>query len=67
MKLTKKQEGWIKELWNFFDEHLKNYSLKTNDLRYGLLLHMTVAVHRLIRGFLAQLKGGSNDYLERAD
>ncbi len=67
MKLTKKQEGWIKELeelWNFFDERLKNYSLKTNDLRYGLLLHMTVAVHRLIRGFLAQLKGGSNDYLE---
>jgi hypothetical protein len=67
MKLSEKQERWIQqleELWNFFDARLKNYSLKTNDLRFGLLLHMTVAVHRLIRGFLAQLKGGSNDFLE---
>src|ERR1700692_4084971 len=67
MKLSEKQERWIQqleELWNFFYARLKNYSLKTNDLRFGLLLHMTVAVHRLIRGFLAQLKGGSNDFLE---
>jgi hypothetical protein len=67
MKLSEKQERWIRqleELWNFFDARLINYSLKTNDLRLGLLLHMTVAVHRLIRGFLAQLKGGSNDFLE---
>jgi hypothetical protein len=67
MKLSEKQKRWIKqleELWKFFDARLKNYSLKTNDLRLGLLLNMTVAVHRLIRGFLAQLKGGSNDFLE---
>ncbi len=67
MNLTKKQERWIKELeelWNFFHECLKGYSLETSDLRFGLLLNMTVMVHRLIRGFLAQLKGDSNDFLE---
>jgi hypothetical protein len=67
MNLTKKQERWIKELeglWNFFHERLKDYSLETGDLRFGLLLNMTVMVHRLIRGFLAQLQGGSNDFLE---
>ena len=67
MKLTKKQHQWIKQLedlWNFFDARLKNYSLKTSDLRLQLLLTLTVATHRLIRGFLAQLKGGSNDNLQ---
>ncbi len=67
MQLSEKQELWIKQLedlWNFLDARLDNYSLKTNDLRLGLLLHMMVGVHRLIRGFLAQLKGGSNDFLE---
>lgn len=67
MQLSENQEQWIKqleELWIFFDARLKNFRLKTNDKRLGLLLHMTEAVHRLIRGFLAQLKGGSNDFLE---
>lgn len=67
MNLTKKQEKWFKELeelWNFFHERLTGYSLETNDLRFGLLLNMTVMGHRLIRGFLAQIKGGSNDFLE---
>jgi len=67
MKLTKKQHQWIKQLedlWNFFDARLKNYGLKTSDLRLQLLLTLTVATHRLIRGFLAQLKGGSNDNLQ---
>lgn len=67
MNLTENQERWIKELeelWNFFHDRLKGYSLETNDLRFGLLLNMTIMVHRLIRGFLAQLKGGSNDFLE---
>ena len=67
MKLTKKQERWIKELeelWNFFDARLRNYSLRTSDLRLKLLLALTIAAHRLIRGFIAQLKGGSNDNLQ---
>src|SRR5437588_2110336 len=67
MRLSKKQERFLsqlEELWNFFDACLKNYSLKTSDLRLGLLLTLTVAAHRLIRGFLAQLRGGSNDNLQ---
>src|SRR6266516_6483078 len=67
MKLSKKQERWIKqleELWNFLDILLKSYKLKTHDLRLIVLLHLTVASHRLIRGFIAQLKGGSNDNLQ---
>jgi hypothetical protein len=35
MKLTKKQERWIKELeelGNFFEARLKGYSLKTDQL-----------------------------------
>ncbi len=67
MKLTKKQERWIKELeelWNFFEARLKGYNLKTDDLRLKLLLALMVAAHRLIRGFIAQLKGGSNDNLQ---
>src|SRR5260370_16898043 len=67
MRLSKKQERFLsqlEELWNFFDARLKNYSLKTSDLRLGLLLTLTVAAHRLIRGFLAQLRGGSNDNLQ---
>lgn len=67
MKLTKKQERWIKELeelWNFFEARLKGYSLKTDNLRLKLLLALMVAAHRLIRGFIAQLKGSSNDNLQ---
>jgi hypothetical protein len=67
MKLSEKQAQWInqlEELWNFLDARLKSYKMKTHDLRLIVLLHMTVAAHRLIRGFLAQLKGGSNDNLQ---
>ena len=67
MNLTNKQQCWIKELeelWNFFDTRLKGYSLNSDDLRLKLLLTMTIAIHRLIRGFLAQLRGGSNDNLQ---
>ncbi len=67
MNLTKKQERWIKELeelWNFFDACLNSNSLKTHDLRLQLLLTQSVAAHRFIRGFLAPLRGGSNDNLE---
>ncbi len=67
MKLSKKQQRWIKqleELWNFLDVRLRSYKLKTHDLRLIVLLQMTVAMHRIIRGFIAQLKGGSNDNLQ---
>ena len=67
MRLSKKQERFLsqlEELWNFFDARLKNYSLESDDLRLKLLLTMTIAVHWLIRGFLAQLSGGSNDNLQ---
>ncbi len=67
MILSKKQERFLsqlEELWNFFDGSLMNSRLKTSNLRFFLLLTMTVASHRLIRGFLAQLRGGSNDNLE---
>src|SRR5260370_11651363 len=67
MNLTNKQQRWTKELeelWNFFEARLKGYNLKTDDLRLKLLLALMVAAHRLIRGFIAQLKGGSNDNLE---
>src|SRR4051794_20295516 len=67
MKLSEKQQRWIKqleELWDFFDKRLRNCSLKSDDLRFKLLLTTTIAVHRLIRGFLAQLRGGSNDNLQ---
>lgn len=67
MDLTKKQERWINELtelWNFYDQRLKNFRINATTLRFFLLLTMTVASHRLIRGFLAQLNGGSNDNLD---
>lgn len=67
MNLTQQQERWIQELedlWTFFHKRLEGYRLRTNDLRFGLLLNMTVMVHRHVRGLLAQLKGGSNDFLE---
>jgi sugar/nucleoside kinase (ribokinase family) len=67
MKLSEKQERWIielEDLWNFFEARLKSYKLKTHDFRLIVLLNMTLAVHRLIRGFMAQLKGGSNDGLQ---
>jgi hypothetical protein len=67
MNLTEKQQRWIKqleELWNFFDTRLNNHSSNIRDLRLKLLLALTVATHRLIRGFLAQLIGESNDNLQ---
>jgi len=54
----------LEELWNFLDVRLRSYKLKTHDLRLIVLLQMTVAMHRIIRGFIAQLKGGSNDNLQ---
>ena len=42
----------------------KRFSTGCRDLRLKLLLTLTVAAHRLIRGFLAQLRGGSNDNLQ---
>jgi hypothetical protein len=67
MNLTEKQQRWTKqltELWSFFDARVNNHHLKTHDLRLKLLLTLTLAAHRLIRGFLAQLRGGSNDNLQ---
>jgi len=67
MRLSKKQERFLsqlEELWNFFDARLKNYKPRNNNFRLLMLLHMTLAVHRLIRGFIALLKGGANDYLQ---
>jgi len=67
MILSKKQERLLNQLvklWNFLDVRLKSYKLKTHDFRLIVLLNMTLAVHRLIRGFIAQLKGGSNDNLQ---
>ncbi len=67
MKLSEKQERWIKQLeklWNFFDARLNSNSLKSPELRLQILLTQSVAAHRLIIGFLAQLRGGSNDNFE---
>lgn len=67
MILSKKQERLLNQLvklWSFLDVRLKSYKLKTHDFRLIVLLNMTLAVHRLIRGFIAQLKGGSNDNLQ---
>jgi hypothetical protein len=67
MELSKKQQKWFKQLedlWNFVDTRLNNYDLSTKDLRFVVLFHMTGATHRIIRGFIAQLKEGSNDDVE---
>lgn len=67
MELSQKQERFLsqlEELWSFFDACLKNCKPTNHNFRPLMLLHVTLAVHRLIRGFIAQLKGGSNDGLQ---
>lgn len=55
----------LENLWNVVNKEIGEKNLETNgDLRLYTLTSITAAVHRLIRGVIAQINNGSIDGVE---
>ncbi len=67
LPLTRDQRRLLRqldELWNWGDKALSGRPLPTTDFRLTILFQLTGATHRLVRGLIAQIRGGSVDGLE---